>query len=105
MITFNEFRKNLITEADAPGAPPAPPAGGGGAPPPPPPAGGPPPGGDAGGLGGPPPGGDMGGGMDMGGLGGGLGGGAAPEVNTKLDIKDVYMALSKYLEKFEKPEK
>jgi hypothetical protein len=47
----------------------------------------------------------MGGGMDMGGLGGGLGGGAAPEVNTKLDIKDVYMALSKYLEKFEKPEK
>lgn len=102
MITFNEFRKKLITEADAPGAPPAPPAGGGGAPPPP--AGGPPPGGDAGGLGGPPPGGDMGGGMDMGGLGGGLGG-ATPEVNTKLDLKDVYVALSKYLEKFEKPEK
>ena len=82
MITFNDFRKKLILEADAPaGAPPAPPAGGAA----------PPPGGDAGG-------------MDMGGLGGGLGGGATgTEANTKINLKNVYDALESYLSKFEKP--
>jgi hypothetical protein len=116
MITFRNFVKNMLNEADAApvggaaGAGSAPPTGGdigggmGGAPPLP--AGGI--GGDPG-LGATPPAGGLGGGAapplggpDMSGLGGGLGG--APAAPTDIDLKntDVWNALDKCLKKQEK---
>jgi len=115
MITFRNFVKHLLNEADAAptagagGAAGAPPTGGdigggvGGAPPLP--AGGI--GGDAGGLGLPPGGGfggaapPLGGGADLGGLGGGLGG--APQQPADIDLQntDVWNALKRHFKNLE----
>lgn len=108
MISFRNFVRSLITEADAPPAPPAagpaPLDAGAGAPPMDagagaPLGGGAPPGGDLGGLGGGAA--PMGGGMppspDMGGLGGAPpAGGAQQTPPTKLRNTDVWYNINSY---------